>query len=105
VSRDDNAGQDLRWWALGNPDPAAASLKGREGWSKQIAYNVSEGQYEAFRDDIKNLDFIQPVYTAPRICTMILDMPSSLDPEIVLMTDNGLLLALINILNILNIKS
>ena len=57
VSRDDNAGQDLRWWALGNPDPAAASLKGREGWSKQIAYNVSEGQYEAFRDDIKKSGF------------------------------------------------
>jgi hypothetical protein len=41
----------------------------------------------------KNLAFIQPVYKAPRICTMILDMPSSLDGAIVLMTDNGLLLA------------
>jgi CubicO group peptidase (beta-lactamase class C family) len=55
VFRDDNAGQDLRWWALTpSEDP---SLKGREGWSKQIAYNVSEGQYEALRDNIKKSGF------------------------------------------------
>ena len=55
VFRDDNAGQDLRWWNLTpSEDP---SLKGREGWSKQIAYNVSEGQYEALRDDIKKSGF------------------------------------------------
>ena len=57
--RDDNAGQDLRWWNLTpSEDP---SLKGREGWRKQIAYNVSEGQYEALRDDIKKSGFY-PTY-------------------------------------------
>ena len=59
VFRDDNAGQDLRWWNLTpSEDP---SLKGREGWRKQIAYNVSEGQYEALRDDIKKSGFY-PTY-------------------------------------------
>jgi hypothetical protein len=54
VFRDDNAGQDIYWWL----DP---SLGGREGWRKWIAYNVSEGQYEAFREDIKKSRFY-PTY-------------------------------------------
>ena len=55
VFRDDIAGQDIYWWALTpSEDP---SLKGREGWCKWIAYNVSEAQYVAFSDDIKKSAF------------------------------------------------
>jgi CubicO group peptidase (beta-lactamase class C family) len=49
VFRDDNAGQDIYWW--GHPP------YNRDAWSNWIAYNVNEGQYEAFRDGIKKSAF------------------------------------------------
>jgi hypothetical protein len=61
VFRDDNAGQDIYW---ATPPEVASGvwprdwhLMGRDAWRNWIAYNVSEGQYEAFRDDIKKSRF------------------------------------------------